>query len=215
MDAVPSIDDAGRVELLHASPGRIRLRLPEIKGNPARARELEQQVAGLGPLRRVDANPVTGSLLIVYDADDAASLVEIARQMLPELSRESLSSPPDEELDVEEVTPSAVQAILARLQAANAQVRTATGGLDLRILVPALLVTLGIRNLVMDEKRRPAWYNYFWFAFGTFCTLNRRTTAECSSPGIAGPAAAENHNGNGNGEPDLDPAEAMPLHNLA
>jgi hypothetical protein len=208
MDSGQIATDIGRVELLHATPGRIRLRIPEMKGNPAKAREVEQQVAGLKPLRRIEANPVTGSILVTYDPDDSASLEELRRWFLPELDPAALTSPPDQgDDDVEAVTPSAVQAVLSKLQAINANVRTTTGGLDLRILVPAMMVLMGIKTLVTEGKRKPAWYNYFWFAFGTFCTLNRRATTESSPSALAEPPAAVN----GNGEAELGTVGVRPL----
>jgi hypothetical protein len=206
MDIDQIATDSGRVELLHATPGRIRLRLPEMKGDPAKAREVEQQVAGLKLARRIEANPVTGSILVTYDPDDSASLAELSRRFLPELDSAARICPPDPGDDVEAVTPSAVQAVLSNLRAINANVRTTTGGLDLRILVPAIMVLMGIKTLVTDGERKPAWYNYFWFAFGTFCTLNRRATTENSSHAIAAPPAAVN----GNGGAELGTVGVMP-----
>jgi hypothetical protein len=196
MDIDQIATDIGRVELLHATPGRIRLRIPEMKGDPAKAREVEQQVAGLKLACRIEANPVTGSILVTYDPDDSASLAELSRRFLPELDSAALTCPPDPGDDVEAVTPSAVQAVLSKVRAINANVRTTTGGLDLRILVPAIMVLMGIKTLVTDGERKPAWYNYFWFAFGTFCTLNRRATTENSSLAIAAaPSAVNGDNG--------------------
>jgi hypothetical protein len=150
---------------------------------------------------------------MTYDPDDSASLAELGRRFLPELGSAALTSPPDQGDDVEAVTPSAVQAVLGKLQAINANVRTTTGGLDLRILVPAMMVLMGVKTLVTDGKRTPAWYNYFWFAFGTFCTLNRRATTESSSPALATLPAAGNENGNG--EAGLDTVGVMPLREPA
>jgi len=188
----------GRVELLHAIPGRIRLRVPEIKGDPARAREVEHQVTGLKVVRRAEVSPVTGSLLVTYDPDDLESLEELGRRLIPELELTTLtaSSDPAPDMDMDVVTPSMVAGIMGHLRTMNANVRTTTGGLDLRILVPALLVLLGVKKLVTDREKTPTWYNYFWFAFGTFCTLNRRATTGAGPPNaVASPAVV-----NGNGE---------------
>jgi hypothetical protein len=89
-----------------------------------------------------------------------------------------------------------VVGIMGYLRKMNANVRTTTGGPDLRILVPAILVLLGVKKLVTDGKNSPTWYNYFWFAFGTFCTLNRWATSGAGSPhAVESPAVV-----NGNGE---------------
>jgi hypothetical protein len=184
----------GRVELLQAISGRVRLRVPEIRGDPARAREVEQQLSGLKSLRQVEVSPVTGSVLVTYDPEETASLVELGRRFFPGLELATLEASPDGGPEMDAVTPSAVEGVLGYLRTINANVRAATGGLDLRILVPAFLVLFGVKTLVSDRERTPAWYNYFWFAFGTFCTLNRRAISETSSPPVAASLASVNGN---------------------
>jgi hypothetical protein len=176
--------DIGRVELLHAIPGRVRLRVPEIRGNQARAREIEQQLAGIGSLRRVEVSPVTGTVLATYDPEETASFLEFGRRFLPGLELAPSADSPAALQNMDDLTPSAVEGVVGYLRNINANVRSASGGLDLRILVPALFVLMGFKTLVTD-RRTPAWYNYFWFAFGTFCTLNRRAVSDGSSPAVA------------------------------
>lgn len=53
---------------LHAIDGRIRIRVPGIKNSPHKAAELELTILSLhGSIERVTANPVTGSVLILYN----------------------------------------------------------------------------------------------------------------------------------------------------
>ena len=52
---------------MHALTGRLRLKIPELKGNPMRAQELEHQFDLMTGMQQVSANPVTGSLLFIYD----------------------------------------------------------------------------------------------------------------------------------------------------
>jgi hypothetical protein len=56
------------VEYLHALEGRLRVKVPEVKGVPTKAREIERQFGALRPIDRISANPVTGNVLIYYDA---------------------------------------------------------------------------------------------------------------------------------------------------
>jgi hypothetical protein len=134
MDINRIVTDIGLVELLHAIPGRIRLRVPEIKGNPARAREVEQQVGRLKVVRRIEVSPITGSVLVTYDPDDSASLAEVGRLFLPGLDLATVATLPDPVPEVDAVTPSVVDGVMRNLRAINANVRATTGGLDLRIL---------------------------------------------------------------------------------
>jgi len=52
---------------VHALQGRLRIKLPELKGNPMRAQEIESQFNLMTGMQQVSANPVTGSLLFIYD----------------------------------------------------------------------------------------------------------------------------------------------------
>jgi len=52
---------------VHALHGRLRIKLPGLKGNPMRAQEIENQFNLMTGMQQVSANPVTGSLLFIYD----------------------------------------------------------------------------------------------------------------------------------------------------
>jgi len=52
---------------VHALNGRLRIKIPELKGNPLRAQEIENQCNLMTGMQQVSANPVTGSLLFIYN----------------------------------------------------------------------------------------------------------------------------------------------------
>ena len=52
---------------VHALNGRLRIKIPGLKGNPLRAQEIENQCSLMTGMQQVSANPVTGSLLFIYD----------------------------------------------------------------------------------------------------------------------------------------------------
>ncbi len=54
---------------VHHVPGRLRVRIPSIKGNTIRANEVEKFCRKLNGLDTVEANTVTGSLIIKYHSD--------------------------------------------------------------------------------------------------------------------------------------------------
>ena len=51
----------------HKLDGRIRIKVPEIKGSPAMAGELESQLAKLNGVAHVQVNPLTGYVLVLFD----------------------------------------------------------------------------------------------------------------------------------------------------
>jgi hypothetical protein len=136
------------LKVVHALPGRVRLRVAKVKGNPALGRQAQEKLAQVPGIRQVEAKPGTGSLLIHYDRDlllSTASL-EILSETLGELFP-----------GIEVLTLAAGLASLAEnpgagtgppiaagwtgsLQAANTQLAKLTGGLDLKLLVPLTLI---------------------------------------------------------------------------
>jgi copper chaperone CopZ len=56
-------------DYIHALDGRLRVRVPEIKGSPVRAGELEKQVKWQPGIDYIKANPTTGNVLVYYDSE--------------------------------------------------------------------------------------------------------------------------------------------------
>jgi len=52
---------------VHALEGRLRIKIPEVKGRPLQAREVESHLQLLTGMMEVSANPITGNVLILYD----------------------------------------------------------------------------------------------------------------------------------------------------
>lgn len=168
------------VRLAHASPGRIRLRVDEIKNDARRAREIEDKLRLVHGVHSVNANPLTGSLLLTYDepALDSMELPFSVAQVLgislndlhPDelrllMSHQGNGSKPAE-LSISEGLATGVRGL-------NTAVRNAVG-MDLPILLPLALALLGFRSLLISEKSlMPSWHDYLWFSFSTYFILNR------------------------------------------
>ncbi len=54
---------------IHMIEGRLRIKLADVKGAPDEARAVETQIRELPGVNHVTANPVTGSVLILYDTE--------------------------------------------------------------------------------------------------------------------------------------------------
>ena len=171
------------LKVVHALPGRVRLKVARVKGNPALARQAEEKLAKVPGIRQVEAKPGTGSLLIHYDLDQLFSLasLEILSATLGELFPEIESRHPDGRAAVPDGKsrrrgpgPALPQGITDTFGAINTRVRNITGGLDLKVLVPLALIFLGLRGLWTSEKvSSPSWSNLLWFGFASFVMLNR------------------------------------------
>jgi hypothetical protein len=53
---------------VHALEGRLRIKIPAVKGNDPTAREVEEQLRHLAGVDYVSANPTTGNVLTYFDS---------------------------------------------------------------------------------------------------------------------------------------------------
>ena len=67
---------------LHALEGRLRIKLSDVKGSSHDAREVARRMRGIRGVERATANPLTGNLLVVYDAAEthAPELLDALRR---------------------------------------------------------------------------------------------------------------------------------------
>lgn len=173
--------EAESIKIAHASPGRIRLKVAEVKDNPLLADEIRRRLATVRGIRQVQANPLTGSVLIRYDPagftspDSLFALADSLNTAFPGVDLRKLAETWLAQANNEETpTPSLAQSISGTLGVINAQVGSTTGGADLKVLLPLSLFFLGVRSLFVSKPLPvPTWYDFLWFALGTFVMLNR------------------------------------------
>jgi len=169
---------------VHAIRGRIRLKIGALKGNPDLARGLEERLAADPGVRRAEANPMTGSLLVLYDPE-APGWVDYTRALSNQLRSVAPGVDPSEIAkrltEVPAPTngtvhgPAGLEAhdIMGYFRGLNDKVQSATGGPGLTLLVPLTLLLLGARGLLLaEEVAVPRWYDFVWFGFATFLMLN-------------------------------------------
>jgi hypothetical protein len=160
--------------IAHAIPGRVRLHVDSLRHDAVRSAETEQRLLELPGIDYVRANPKTGSLVVEYDPELAASLNVlgmIAETIGVTISEDSFrpgQRTPDY-ISPEE----AAHRVRMLVRDANVRVAQAAGGLDLRIVVPGALFCLGVGVFLGSRRRRmPAWHDLIWYAFNTFQMLN-------------------------------------------
>ena len=167
------------ITVVHAIPGRIRLKVASVRDNSTLASELRHRLAAIQGVKQVEANPQTGSVLILYDAVATASpealrsLAEPLTQLFPGLDINDLQAWVSS-TNGSHSAPSLTQGVAGFFASFNQKIDTATGGAaDLKILLPLGLFALGIRSLLSSEKRLlPTWYDFLWFALCTYFMLN-------------------------------------------
>ena len=179
-----TVEPAG-VRVVHAIPGRIRLKIPMISQDPRLASDIEERLSRIDGVRRVETSPVTGSVLVFFEggAATSAGCLRALSDGLPAL----FSSLDWKELQAGLAsggngahTMSALdRRIMEFFSSLNSSVSNLTSGIDLRVLVPLALFFLGMRALLFSGNVPfPSWYDYFWFALSTFIMLNGATIEE-------------------------------------
>jgi heavy-metal-associated domain-containing protein len=174
-----SADD---IRVVHAIPGRIRLKAARVRKNFALAEEIQTRLAAVLGIRQVEVNPHTGSVLVLYEAQDGVSpasfraLVEPLSTLFPDFDFKDFAERQLLSTNDASSASSLAGSIASFFGTLNTEVGKVTGGsADLRILVPLTLFVLGVRGLVGSEQRLfPNWYDFFWFSLGTFFMLNPR-----------------------------------------
>lgn len=168
------------LHVVHSIPGRTRLKFVALKSHPHRYQALQHTLASIPGVHHVDVNSQTGSVLLHHDKDafhsmqflgaiaTAFGLTELLPYDLgewPALLGDGSSS---EHIDL-------LQRIQNAGTALNRTLSQVSGGqLNANTLLPGILVLLGLRSImVSDVLAAPRWYEFFWFAFGAYFTLNK------------------------------------------
>jgi hypothetical protein len=81
------------VQIVHAIPGRLRLKFHKLKGNTPLAQEVERRLSVIVWVERVVVNPLTGSVLLLYDPGLIVSFntMEFDEDLLKEAVHELLA----------------------------------------------------------------------------------------------------------------------------
>src|SRR5437667_723137 len=174
------------IQLVHFLPGRVRVKLPGLKGNASLAGEVERTLTALQGIRHVETSTTTGSVLVLYEPRLPASLDLEAVGSLMELANTLGLSFEDVDMDVLQhwlhsaangtraETPTAVgNNITAFFDDVNAGVtQIARGWGELRTLVPLRLPFRGVRSLLFTHNLPFATaYYYLRFALIPFATV--------------------------------------------
>jgi hypothetical protein len=171
--------DRETVYLEHQMAGRARLRVPK----PRTAKTVATVARRIGRAKRVhhvEANHQTGSLLVSFSADDP---IDIVIDDLRAMGLEIVSGlrPIVGPIRTQSDGATVVRQIMGK---ANEQLHHMTDGkMDLRLAVPAIYLTLGIRNLLIQRARlRDAtWYQLLYWAFDSFFKLHQESSVAGAS----------------------------------
>jgi Heavy metal associated domain 2 len=177
----------------HSIPGRIRIRVPDAKHNPALLEKLRESIVSAPGVKAVDCNPLTGSLLIRYSPaahESVPAFLSPRDGSAPPLSLDPPpSNPPRRKVPKgasrHQPHSEAAQAVIDFFRDLNETVMAATDNqLDLRIVLPIAAGVLAI-TLLPKATSTPLWLTLTIFAFSSFMVLHAPGSAVAEMAEIA------------------------------
>ena len=155
-----------RARVVHAVPGRMRLRFAREEAEPAAVEQLLARLREQPGVRQARFNSASGSVIVEYDP---------ATITMAALTRE---------LPVAPVSPAAIIVSAPRVTRSSPAARLITerwwemndwvarrsgGGVDLRTLAPLALVLIAIRQLLIQGELEAApWHALLWYSYNLF-----------------------------------------------
>jgi len=123
-----------------------------------------QRVAGVPGILSAETNALTGSVLVLFDPEKAQSL-EFLLAICEAL-----------EISPEDIDPGHLEALLqnglTNELGGSASFGEVGQDINWRLVVPGILATLGCWSVLRSPATGPTWYDYLWFAFGSYFMLN-------------------------------------------
>lgn len=147
------------VEIKHAFPGRIRFYVPTLKNNPEACLSLKEQLSKAEVISELVVNPVTGSLLIVYqpDATEETTLTGVVIKLLG-LEKEVEKEP----------QPMLGKELTGMVKSLNTSIYEYSDGLmDLSDLVTISFFSLGAYSMLRNPRMLPSGLSMIYWAYRT------------------------------------------------
>jgi len=180
-----------RGRVVHAVPGRLRVKLNREELTEEFSRELRASMTAVQGVQEVRTTPRTGSVVIHYDPAelDVGGLIDLARTANL-LALDALAADPYAAKRV----PTSLTARRIKRTFHEVDVRLSelsSGRWDLRSVVPVAFGALAVRQIIRDfgELGAAPWYVLAWYAFDSFWKFNqeRHHAAEPPEPPLVLP----------------------------
>jgi hypothetical protein len=142
----------------HRTAHRLRIKVPSRKRDEQYFGFLVQSISAQQGIETVEANPVTGSIVIVHETDADTLLAYCRNNSLFSVIEESAPEPS-----------SLHRTITDGFEGINRQIRNASkGSLNMGGIAFLALVGVGAYQIARGNFAAPAWYTAFWYALNIF-----------------------------------------------
>ena len=150
----------GVAEVRASLPGRIRLYMPAVSQQPELAAQMKAQLEGTGAVHQVMMQPLTGSVLILYDESQVQAPVVLGAAMKLMGLDDQVNAPASGKVQ---------QGVQLLLRAVNQGVLDATSGLlDTKTLAAGALTIAALRSKAQKGWAAPGAMTLLWWAARVF-----------------------------------------------
>jgi hypothetical protein len=170
-------------QVIHHIPGRMRVRLPRLKGKAGALDSIKQSISGINGVTSVDTNATTGSVLVNYDPGQFnqfhQSLADHAEQQQlftfkpPDLTEvDGIADKIEGEAEFLAEHSELARSVVNVCKQLNDEVKRSTHNMvDLKVLIPLglALYTFTRRDPTMST---PLWVTLGIFSFNSFISLH-------------------------------------------
>lgn len=160
--AVASVNGKPPARLEHRSQGRVRVRLPKSARSPQLMEDIHERLREHPQVQHVEVNSATGSVLVT--GNNAGHLQSALGDVLTLI----------ESFEEDRTREAGIEATVELVRRADEKLRTATSGrFSLRVLVPTVFVSLGIRQLLRQGLTVGTipWYVLIYYGIDSFLKL--------------------------------------------
>jgi hypothetical protein len=170
--------------LVHAVPGRLRLRLARHDLSAEFIQALERAFLMTDGVREVQVTPQTGSVVVRFDP----AQLDLERLLAQDRPRQLVVlERADRPEDLKKTVPTSLTAVRIQRTFHEVDVRLSElsqGRWDLRSVVPAAFGVLALRQIVTNfgELAGIPWYVLAWYAFDSFWKLNEQSRVARQEP---------------------------------
>lgn len=192
-----------RAQVAHHTKGRLRIRVPSAKGNPAALEEIKRSLAPVPGVSEVKVSAATGTITVLYDpkrhVDFHEHLANAEGSHQEKLHVSAVPPPPvlsevDEAMDRLEKEAEflashshSAKALFDALRKFDVGLKKATdNNVDLKVLAPLALAAYAFVELGF-EAATPVWLTLGVFSFNHFVALH--TQRPTTHPGPRKPKA--------------------------
>ena len=182
------------VQIAHQMPGRIRFKIPAARDNPELLEQIRQFFSDMPGLRQARLKPSAGSIVLLYDPQEAAAFEARLMQQWNTMRPLMLRKPPKKrELpgdEIEQVTRKIeaeaellaghshlARAIVDCFRQADREIKTLTNNvIDLKIVL-ALALAVATFAGIGASAATPMWITLALFALNHFIEMQTPATA--------------------------------------